>query len=248
MNQTIKTQLNHRSIRKFKDKALDLETVSLLVDVARHTSTSNFMQSYSMMSITDKQLKKEIAQVCNQEYVAESGHLFIFLVDQHRNATIAQELDLEIDVLETFDRFQIASSDALLAAQNVLVAAESMNLGGVFLGSILNEADKIISLLNLPKYVFPIIGLALGYPDQSPQLKPRLPQAVMHFENSYQILDNYHDALTDYDEIVETYYDLRDENRRVDAFTKQIEVSMSRKPEGRMRLLEHLNKQGLLKK
>lgn len=248
MNQTIKTQLNHRSIRKFKDKPLDTETVSLLVDVARHTSTSNFMQSYSIMSITDENLKKEIAHICKQTYVAESGHLFIFLIDQHRNAQIAKEQALDVSVLETFDRFQIASSDALLAAQNVLIAAESLDLGGVFLGSILNQADEIIALLNLPKYVFPIIGLALGYPDQSPQLKPRLPQNVMHFENTYQTLDNYHDALGDYDEIVQTYYDLRDENRRVDAFTKQIEASMTRKPEGRMQLLTYLNQQGLLKK
>lgn len=247
MNKTIEKQLNHKSIRKFKNEALDQETVSLLVDVARHTSTSNFMQSYSIMSITDPQLKKEISKVCKQSYVAESGHLFIFLIDQHRNAQIAKEHDVDTDVLGSFDRFQIASSDALLAAQNTLIAAESMDLGGVLLGSVLNDAQKIIELLNLPKYVFPIIGLALGYPDQTPQLKPRLPQAMMHYENTYPEIENYTEKLADYDEIVQTYYDLRDANRRVDAFTSQINQSMSRKPEGRMALLEALNKQGLLK-
>ena len=61
MNETIKTQLNHRSIRQFKPLALTREEVNLLVDVARHTATSNFRQSYSIISITDGTLKKEIA-------------------------------------------------------------------------------------------------------------------------------------------------------------------------------------------
>ena len=63
MNETIKTQLNHRSIRQFKPLALTQEEVDLLVDVARHTATSNFRQSYSIISITDETLKEEIAEL-----------------------------------------------------------------------------------------------------------------------------------------------------------------------------------------
>lgn len=63
MNETIKTQLNHRSIRQFKPLALTQEEVDLLVDVARHTATSNFRQSYSIISITDQKLKEEIAEI-----------------------------------------------------------------------------------------------------------------------------------------------------------------------------------------
>lgn len=77
MNETIKTQLNHRSIRQFKPLALTQEEVDLLVDVARHTATSNFRQSYSIISITDQKLKEEIADIANQPYIPNAGHLFV---------------------------------------------------------------------------------------------------------------------------------------------------------------------------
>ena len=92
MNETIKTQLNHRSIRQFKPLALTQEEVDLLVDVARHTATSNFRQSYSIISITDQKLKEEIAEIANQPYIPNAGHLFVFVVDQRRNTLIAEAL------------------------------------------------------------------------------------------------------------------------------------------------------------
>ena len=63
-----------------------------------------------------------------------------------------------------------------IAAQNVVVAAESLGMGTVYLGSILNDNAKLSELLKLPKYVYPAVGLAVGWPDQEPQLKPRLPR------------------------------------------------------------------------
>lgn len=246
MNPTIQNQLNHRSIRKFKDIPLTSEEVNLLVDVARHTSSSSFMQSYSILSVTDPEKKAKVAVIGNQKYIAESGHLFIMLADQHRNQLIAEEQGFDTDVLGSFDRFFVASTDAILAAQNILLAAEAMGLGGVFLGSVLNQADQLIELFNLPKHVVPVLGIALGHPDQAPQLKPRLPREIMHFENTYPKLENVCEALKDYDAIVHEYYDLRDANNRVDEFTTQIAKGMTRKHPGRMQLLKFFQGQGFI--
>lgn len=244
MNETIKLQLNHRSIRKFKQQKIAPEIINTLVDVAQHTSTSSFTQAYSILSITDETIKQQIATIGNQEYIATAGHLFVFLADQHRNAKIAQEAGQEISVLSSFDRFFVAATDALLAAQNVLLAAESLGLGGVFLGSILNDAHALIDILKLPEYVVPVLGLAIGYPDQQPQLKPRLPQKFMHFENTYpQDPASLTEQLAAYDETVQEYYDLRDANRRIDKFTTQITKGMQRKHPGRMKLLAAYQKQ-----
>ena len=125
MNETIKTQLNHRSIRQFKPLALTREEVNLLVDVARHTATSNFRQSYSIISITDETLKEEIAEIANQSYIPNAGHLFVFVVDQRRNTLIAEAKGAEALVQGSPERFISAFSDAMIAAQNVVVAAES---------------------------------------------------------------------------------------------------------------------------
>ena len=113
-------------------------------------------------------------------------------------------------------------TDAVIAAQNVVVAAESLGMGTVYLGSLFNDTAKVVELLNLPEYTYPAIGVALGWPSQEPQLKPRLPKEVIHMENGYRELENPLEELKEYDATVTEYYDLRDANRRVDAFTKQV--------------------------
>ena len=244
MNETIKTQLNHRSIRQFKPVALAQEEVNLLVDVARHAPTSNFRQAYSIISITDEKLKEQIAEIANQPYISNTGHLFVFVVDQRRNTLIAEAKGTKALVQGSPERFISAFSDAMIAAQNMVVAAESLGMGTVYLGSILNDNAKLSELLKLPKYVYPAVGLAVGWPDQEPQLKPRLPRHVIHMENYYKDLENPLAELKDYDAEVHEYYDLRDLNNRVDEFTTQIAKTMDKSVANRANTLKDLQKQG----
>ena len=108
--------------------------------------------------------------------MANNGHLFVFVVDQRRNTEIAKALGQEVGVQGSADRFVSGLTDAVIAAQNVVVAAESLGMGTVYLGSFFNDTAKIVELLNLPKYTYPAIGVAVGWPSQEPQLKPRLPK------------------------------------------------------------------------
>lgn len=244
MNETIKTQLNHKTIRKFKNQKLTKEEINLLVDVARHTATSNFRQSYSIISITDENLKKELAEIGGQPYIIEVGHLFVFVVDQRRNQLIAEATGAKATVQGTADRFISGFTDAVIAAQNVVNAAESLGMGTVFLGSILNDNERLIELLELPKYVYPAVGLAVGWPDQEPQLKPRLPKEIIHMENKYKEIENPLETLKEYDEKVNQYYDLRDTNRRVDKFSVQISKTMDNLLAKRGDTLKAMKKQG----
>ncbi|MGX7418803.1 oxygen-insensitive NADPH nitroreductase [Carnobacterium gallinarum] len=247
MNQTIDTILNHRSIRKFKDTALEKEQIELLVQAAQHTSSSNFLQNYSIIGITDQKKKAQLAKIGNQPYIAESGHLFVMVADLHRNEAIAKEFEKDTSVLQSADRYLVAHTDAVLAAQTILIAAESMGLGGVFLGSLLNNAAEVISILELPTHTFPVLGIAVGYPDQEPQLKPRLPMEQIYHENTYNIQPQPVDSLKEYDATVSEYYDLRNANTRIDTFTNQAAKSMDAKNPTRMRLLEFLHQQDLFK-
>ena len=189
MNETIQLQLNHRSIREFKEQELTKEEVELLVDVARHTATSKFMQAYSIISITDPTLKATFAAISKQPYVEKNGHLFLFVVDYHRNVQLTKAQDRAAKLQGTADYFIAGLTDATIAAQNMVVAAESLGMGTVFLGSLHNDAQQIIDLLGLPEYTFPAVGLAVGWPNQEPQLKPRLPKEIMYMENHYQVLN-----------------------------------------------------------
>ena len=248
MNETIKTKLNHRSIRAFQEQELTKEEVELLVDVARHTATSKFMQAYSIISITDPTLKAAFSAISKQPYVENNGHLFLFVVDYHRNVQLTKAQDRPAKLQETADYFIAGLTDATIAAQNMVVAAESLGMGTVFLGSLHNDAQQIIDLLELPEYTFPAVGLAVGWPNQEPQLKPRLPKEVMHMENHYQVLENPLKEIEAYDEEIKSYYDTRDLNHRVDRFSKQVADKMETLSPKRLALLEVIQQQGFLKK
>lgn len=243
MNKTIEIQKNHKTIREFKNEPISKEVLEILLEVARRTATSNGMQTYSIIRITDKSLKEKISKLCNQEYVARAPELWIFIVDQYRNSEIALEKGLSLEDTNDLDKFFQGFTDSALSAQNTVVAAESLGLGANYLGSILNDAKEMCSLLELPKLTFPVVGLGIGYPNQEPQLKPRMDMDLRVFENKYKKYDNYLDALKDYDKEMQTYYDLRDANRRVDSFTDQVKTRTELTLEKRKEILNVIRDQ-----
>ena len=220
-NSTIDSQTNHRSIRKFKDKNLSNEQLTTLYTVFQHTATSMFMQNASLLHITDEAKRKQIRQLCGQKYVGAEGDLFIFIVDLYRNQQIRHQLGQDDGRVHTTDIFFQGMDDTLLAWQNVANAVESMGLGYVPLGTINDHPLEMLDVLALPKLTFPALGMQVGVPDQEPQLKPRLPLEFTTFESEYPRDFNV-ENLHDYDQVVTTYYDLRDSNKRIDSFTKQI--------------------------
>ena len=244
MNETIKTQLSHRTIREFKDKKISDEIFKLLIEVARRTATSTGMQASSIIRVTDQEIKNKIAEICKQEYVARAPELLIFIVDQYRNNQIEKEKNCYVDSSRDMDRFFSAFTDACIMAQNVVTAAESLGLGTVYLGSILNDSERICEILNLPELTFPVIGLGIGYPNQKPQLKPRMDMRLRVFENSYKFFDNYLDEIREYDKEMCTYYDLRDPDRPVDSFSNQVVSRFKQVNSKRQRILNAVLKQG----
>ncbi|VEI46017.1 nitroreductase A [Actinobacillus equuli] len=93
----------------------------------------------------------------------------------------------------------IGAVDTGIFAQNVLLAAESVGLGGVYIGALRNDVAKVAEVLGLPKYCVPLVGMCLGYPAQDPALKPRLPATLVYYEDQYQPLDQT--ELAKYNEI-----------------------------------------------
>ncbi|VEU80576.1 NADPH-dependent oxidoreductase [Haploplasma axanthum] len=247
MNQTIKLQLNHKSIRKFKTDAIPQEIIDTLVSVAQHTATSNYAQSYSIISVTDPIKKKRLAEIGCQPYIEDAAHIFIMIADQARNAAIVKEELEDTIIFSSFDKFFIAATDAILAAQNIIIAAESLGIGGVLLGSILNQIDQLNELFEIPKFAVPVLGIALGYPDQSPQAKPRLPKHLIHFENIYPKWENISLELSEYDKIVTDYYSARSTNKRIDTFAKMITNWSLNTYQGRIKMLEYIQSKDLIK-
>lgn len=241
---TIENQLEHRTIRKFEDREVDSKTLNKLFDVYNHSASSTGMQQASIIRVTDPKIKHEIMKVSNQEYLEDVPELLIFIVDLYRNYRIAEEKGYVEDAYKHMDKFFQGFTDSIIGAQNMVVAIESLGMGAVYFGSILNDYDRMVELLKLPKYTFPVVGLGFGYPAEKPQVKPKMPIELKVFENEYKEYENYLEAFKGYDETMTTYYDTRDNGQRSDCFTNQVVKKFLSTNEIRRDVLKSIAKQG----
>ena len=237
-NETIASQLAHRTIRAYKDQPLTEEEVTTLMDVARHTATSSFLQSCTVLHITDPQVRETIGAASGQPYVGGTkGDLFIFVADLYRNSRIRAEQGVSSEALGSINLF-------LTALENVVVAAESMGLGTGYLGSILADPRPVVRALELPELTFPVVGLLVGHADQDPGQKPRMPLSVMSAKNTYPRVESYTETLADYDREVTEYYDLRS-GSRLESFTHLVATNIGVGGAHVSPIMEVLNEQGL---
>jgi FMN reductase (NADPH) len=245
MNQVIETILNHRSIRKFEDRALSLEQIETIIQCAQAASTSSFIQAYSIIGIKNPDKKRRLAEIAgNQAYVESNGHLFIFCADLHRHEVIAEMENQDLTTsLQSTEKFMVGLIDATLAAQNAVLAAESMGLGACYIGGIRNNLEAVCDLLQIPNRVIPLFGVVMGYPQQQPDKKPRLPLNHVYHEDTYQQnSETYQSQLQAYDKTISAYYEERTNGKRNDTWSAQL-ANMLRSPK-RMYMKEFVEKKG----
>lgn len=206
--ETLHTIFTHRSIRKFTDQAISPEMLHTLIAAGQAASTSNFMQNVSVIRVSDSSKRTALRPICStggkggHAYVERCAEFLVFCADVTRHLQLAP--DAQIDWTEGL---LMGAVDVGIFAQNVLLAAESLGLGGVFIGSIRNNLPEVARILALPRGVIPIVGLCLGYPDQTPVVRPRLPQNVIVSENTFQAASPQ--DLNTYNEVVHQYYQQR---------------------------------------
>lgn len=241
MNPTIDLMSHHTSIRQFTDEPIRAEQLSSILDAAQGASTSNHLQACSIIRVTDPEKRNQLVEISGgQKWVAQAAEFLVWCVDFHRHQQIEPQA-----ILGYSEQFLIGVVDTSLMAENALVAAESLGLGGVFIGGIRNQPDEVVKLLELPEQVFPLFGMCLGHPDQQPTVRPRLPHALIMHENGYtKTIDS--DLLAQYDADVHRYYTHRPGAGKVLTWSEQIKGIM--KKESRPHMLASIQKQGFAKK
>ncbi len=189
----------HRSIRKYKKEPVPDEVLNRVLSAALRTSSSGNMQSYSVIVTTDEKIRQSLLPAhFDQSMVTEAPVLVTFCADFHR---MRRWLSLRAapDNFGNFMSFMIAAIDATLAAQTAAIAAEAEGLGICFMGTTLASCDQIAEILKCPDHVVPVVGFSLGYPDETPVDRDRLPlDAIVHrnvyrSETDDEILAAYHD-------------------------------------------------------
>ncbi|API93721.1 MULTISPECIES: oxygen-insensitive NADPH nitroreductase [unclassified Virgibacillus] len=220
----IQTIMQHRSIRKFKDKKLTNDQIQTIVKAAQMASTSSYVMAYTIIGVTDERIKEQLAAISGQPYVQKNGHLFVFCGDLHRATQLGapDEIETMQASLASPEQFIVMTVDAALASQNAATAAEDLGLGICYLGSLRNDIRQVSEILQLPERVVPLFGMAVGYPDHKPEQKPRLPFEVVYHENHYKPFEQQLPFIKKFDEKLQAYYEERKQNSRNDNWSKQI--------------------------
>lgn len=236
MTPTIDLLCSHRSIRAFTEQAISAEQREAIIAAAQSASTSSFLQCSSIIRITDPALRQQLVTLTGgQQWVADAAEFWVFCADFNRHLQICPDAQLG-----RAEQLLLGCVDTALMAQNAMVAAESLGLGGVFIGGIRNSIAQVTELLGLPKFVLPLFGFCIGYPAAVPDLKPRLPQAMLVHENRYQPVNPQ--VLADYDSRTAIYYEHRDSNQRSETWSELIQRLIIK--ETRPFMLDYLHQQG----
>jgi nitroreductase len=208
-NETITNLLSHRSIRAYLSNPLPPNTLETLVAAAQSASTSSNLQTWSVVALEDAQRKEKLSQLANnQAHIRQCPLFLVWLADLARLAYIADSQGLPHEGLNYLEMFLVAAIDAALAAQNAVVAAESLGLGTVYIGALRNHPEAVAEVLNLPPHVVAVFGLCVGYADSSvnAEIKPRLPQTAILHRETYQ-LEKQDQEIELYNQIMKQFYD-----------------------------------------
>lgn len=184
---TIDTILAHRSVRNYRaDTALPKGAIEIAVAAAQSAPSSSNLQAWDVIVIEDPERKARINSVSgNQRHIRDAPVLLVWVSNLARLRAISVDLGVEAEGLNYLESFLLGAIDAALAAQNALVALESLGLGTCYIGALRNHPDVVAAELGLPPEAVAIFGMTVGVPDDAApaEVKPRLPQrAILHRE------------------------------------------------------------------
>ena len=180
---TIERIARHASVRRYKLEPVSEEMIEAVVAAGQRSSTSSNLQTYSVVAIIDPERKARIAQLSgDQKQIHQAPVLLVWCADLSRLDRVCESRGYR-QATSHVESFLVAAVDAAIAMQTAALAAESLGLGICYIGAIRNQPREVIALLRLPRLVFPISGMTLGWPAVNPPTRPRLPlEAILHRE------------------------------------------------------------------
>lgn len=226
----------HFSCRSFAREPVHDELLETLIEAGTRASTSSNMQAYTIISVTEPELKLRLIGLCaDQKQIHESAVFLAFCADLYRLKLCARMQGVEDFDLGVAEAMVVAVVDTALVMENVAVAAESVGLGICMIGALRNHPFEVREALFLPKHVFPLAGMCLGWPAEQHEPKPRLPLDAVWHRNRYRSDQELHALIEAYDSIMSAFYQSQGMHqkdpswgsvtaRRLAAFRKRLDV------------------------
>jgi nitroreductase len=189
---------SHASCRAYRSEPVPDETLTAMIAAAQRAATSSNLQMWSVVAVREEARKAQLAHLCGDQAHIVAAPLFLaWCADRNRLDEACERSGL-VQNTDTVESFLVAAIDVAIAMQNATVAAEAMGYGTCYIGGLRNNTADVVELLRLPRHVFPIAGMTVGFPARAGTIRPRLsPRAVMH-EEAYQPVEP--SLLAEYDE------------------------------------------------
>ena len=205
MSDVIDLMKSHASVRSFTDEGIGGDLLVRIVEAGQSASTSSHIQAYSAVRVVDPGKRARISEAAGgQKWIVEAPVFLVHCADISRLGT-ASEMEGQGELEGWFEHSLAAVVDVALFAQNMMLAAESEGLGGVFIGGIRNDPATVIEQLALPRQVYPVFGMCLGWPAKRVPVKPRLPAGEVLHTDTYDA-GKRAGNLEEYNRVMAGYY------------------------------------------
>lgn len=150
-NQTMKLLIERASCRSFSDKKIARDVLQLILEAGIHAPTGGNLQPYSIIKIETEEPKQKLAKMCEQDFIGKAQVNLLFCIDWHRLEKWTQLEIAPFTATSSFRHFWISFQDTIICAQNICTAADSLGLGSVYIGTVLEFFREIRDMLTYPK-------------------------------------------------------------------------------------------------
>jgi len=189
-NETMKLLIERASCRNFSDKKIPPDVLQLVLEAGVHAATGGNLQPYSIIKIEQEETRQKLAEWCGQRFIRKAPTLLLFCIDWHRIERWACLEAAPFTAASSFRHFWISFQDTIICAQNICTAADALGLGSVYIGTVLEFFPELREMFQLPKGVFPVVLLCLGYPRTKPRPRKKLDvDVIIHAERYHEMAD-----------------------------------------------------------
>jgi len=185
-NETMRLLFERASCRSFSRRSVPGDVLRLVLEAGTHAPTAGNLQPYSIVKIENSETSRRLAELCGQKFIGEAPVNLIFCIDLHRLERWADLETAPFTATSSFRHFWVSFQDTVMCAQNICTAADAMGLGSVYIGTVLEAFPQLREMLQLPKGVFPVVLLCLGYPEMKAAPRKKLGTDTIVHDEKYR--------------------------------------------------------------
>jgi len=185
-NETMRLLFERASCRSFSERSVPGDVLRMVLEAGTHAPTAGNLQPYSIIKIEIPETSRRLAELCGQKFIGEAPVNLIFCIDLHRLERWADLETAPFTATSSFRHFWVSFQDTVMCAQNICTAADAMGLGSVYIGTVLEAFPQLREMLQLPKGVFPVVLLCLGYPKMKTAPRKKLGTDTIVHDEKYR--------------------------------------------------------------